>query len=158
MIPLKYIHNDVGYNLDLQIFKGALGLAQLEQISRFIDRKKNIHEQYILASKTIDGCEISKVPDYAENNHWINLLQIDINSYGEGWEPIMHRLRNSGIESRPVWALNHHQKPYRDCQNYKIEKATDLVKKVYALPSSVKLSNEDVLRVVSKLYKYSLDK
>lgn len=34
-----------------------------------------------------------------------------------------------GIESRPVWQLNHLQKPYRDCRSYKIEKSNNLWKK-----------------------------
>ena len=91
------------------------------------------------------------MPDYADNNHWMNLLQIDKKVYGEDRERLMERLEENGIQSRPVWKLNHEQKPYKDCQNYKVEKAEKLVENSLCLPSSSNLSNENLNNIVSIL-------
>ena len=37
----------------------------------------------------------------------------------------MQRLDENGIQTRPVWTLNHLQKLYQECQNYKIERAKE---------------------------------
>ena len=37
-----------------------------------------------------------KIADYADNNHWLNLLQIDKKVYGEDREVLMKRLEDEG--------------------------------------------------------------
>ena len=110
-----------------------------------------IYNFYESALKNIDGLSISKVPDYVDNNHWLNLLQIDNKVYNEDREVLMKRLEENGIQARPVWKLNHEQKPYKDCQYYKIEKAEKLVQNSLCLPSSSNLSNENLNKIVSVL-------
>ena len=91
------------------------------------------------------------MPDYTENNHWLNLLQIDSRVYADNRETLMQRLEKNGIQTRPVWKLNHQQKPYKNCQNYKIEKANILVENSLCLPSSSNLTNENLKKIVSQL-------
>ena len=40
------IHNEVGYNFRLPNILAALGLAQLESLSKYIKKKKIIHKRY----------------------------------------------------------------------------------------------------------------
>ena len=63
----------------------------------------------------------------------------------------MKRLEENGIQTRPIWGLNHEQKPYKSCQYYKIEKAINLVGNNLCLPSSSNLSNENLNKIVSVL-------
>ena len=56
-----------------------------------------------------------------------------------------------GIESRPVWQLNRLQQPYRDCQSYKIEKALELLTKTLNIPSSVKITGNQINSVIEAL-------
>ena len=63
----------------------------------------------------------------------------------------MSQLESVGIQTRPVWSLNHMQKPYIDCQNYKIEKSFELVKNSLCLPSSISLTEDDTSRIISAL-------
>ena len=81
----------------------------------------------------------------------MNLLQIDNNVYGEDREMLMKRLGENSIQSRPVWKLNHEQKPYKDYQYYKIENAKKLVENSLCLPSSSNLTNENLNEIVSQL-------
>jgi aminotransferase in exopolysaccharide biosynthesis len=138
--PVHYIHHEIGYNFRLTNIQAALGVAQLEQLPGFLKRKRHIFRQYQAALQGIEGLKIAKVPDYADNNQWMNLLQIDTAIYGEDKDVLMQRLEKEGIQTRPVWRLNHLQKPYRDCQNYKIEKAEKLVELSLCIPSSVNLN------------------
>jgi len=149
--PVRYIHNEIGYNFRLTNIQAALGVAQLEQLSKFLKRKKFIYKQYVDALEEIDGLGMAAVPDYANNNHWLNLIQIDSKVYGEDRETLMERLEQKGIQTRPVWILNHNQRPYRDYQNYKIEKAVELVEKSLCLPGSVNLDEDQIDKVIKAL-------
>ena len=149
--PVRYIHHEIGYNFRLSNIQAALGVAQLEQLSGFLERKKEIFQQYQTALNDVDGLYIADVPDYANNNHWMNLLKINSEAYGEDWEALMHRLEINGIQTRPVWVLNHLQKPYRDCQSYKVEKASELVEKSLCLPSSVGVSAVQLHGITDRL-------
>ena len=149
--PIRYVHNEIGYNFRLTNIQAALGVAQLEQLPSILKRKKEIYDFYQSTIKNIDGLSLSKVPEYAHNNHWLNLLQIDSKVYNEDREVLMKRLEENGIQTRPVWALNHEQKPYKNCQYYKIENAKKLVENSLCLPSSSNLSNENLNKIVSVL-------
>ncbi len=149
--PVRYIHDEIGYNFRLPNIQAALGVAQLEQLSKFLNRKRDILKHYIEAIKNIDGLEMATVPTYANNNHWINILQIDTDLYDKDLEMIMTQMSQNSIQTRPVWTLNHLQKPYKSCQNYKIEKAVEFVQSSLCLPSSTKLSKEEIHKVVDVL-------
>jgi aminotransferase in exopolysaccharide biosynthesis len=146
--PIRYIHDEIGYNFRLTNLQAALGVAQLEQLPVFLKHKRKIFSQYQVKLEKIIGLNLASVPNYAENNHWMNLLQIDSKIYGEDWEEIMWRLDKNDIQSRPVWALNHLQKPYKDCQSYKVKKAEECVNSSLCLPSSTNLSSENLNKVI----------
>ena len=55
------------------------------------------------------------------------------------------------IESRPIWFLNHKQKPFKNFQNYRIENAPGLVKNSLCLPSSTNLKEEDIEKIIVHL-------
>jgi perosamine synthetase len=149
--PVRYVHHEIGHNYRLTNIPAALGIAQLEQLPGVLECKKDIRQQYIKSVKSIDGLKMAKVPDYALNNHWMNLLQIDSGIYGENREVLMQRLGENSIQTRPVWELNHLQKPYMNCQNYKIERAKELVNNSLCLPSSTNLSDGEIYKVIETL-------
>ena len=149
--PVRYIHNEIGYNFRLTNIQAALGVAQLEQLPGFLKRKRGIFQQYQTTLNDVDGLTIADVPDYAENNCWMILLQIDKKTYGEDREELMQRLDANNIQTRPAWAPIHLQKPYQSCQTYRVEQAEELVENSLCLPSSTNLSDEDLDNVIAQL-------
>jgi len=149
--PLRYVHNEIGYNYRLTNILSALGVAQLEQLPTILKRKKEIFNQYKSAVENIDGITLSIGPDYAENNHWLNLLQINTEIYGYDRESIMNKFKENYIQVRPVWKLNHEQKPYQRCQSYKIDKAPELVSNSLCIPSNTNLTKLDINNVINNI-------
>jgi aminotransferase in exopolysaccharide biosynthesis len=148
---LRYIHNEIGYNFRLTNIQAAMGVAQLEQLPKFLKKKKDIYRSYKEGIAGIEGLKIANVPAYSENNHWMILLQIDKEVYGKDRETLMTELKHNGIQTRPVWYPNHLQKPYKDCYTYKIEKAPKLLEKSLCLPASVKITESQIGDVIKSL-------
>lgn len=149
--PVRYIHEEIGYNFRLTNIQAALGVGQLEQLETILQKKKKIFQLYSKKIEAINGLSIAPVPDFAENNHWLNILRIEPEKNGRNRDYFMNALGNEGIQSRPVWHPNHLQKPYQDCQAYDIENAETLVETSLCLPSSSQLVEEDISRVIRVL-------
>ena len=149
--PVYFVHDEIGYNFRLTNVQAAIGLAQLEQLPRFLKIKKDINKGYKALIKNNENFKIANTPSYSQNNHWLNILQIKNVSEKINIEKLMHSLEQKGIQTRPVWKLNHLQAPFKSCQSYKIKKAINLVNNSLCLPSSVNLNNDDLLRIVESL-------
>ena len=148
---IRYIHNEIGYNYRLTNIQAALGVAQLEKLPEYIKIKKNNYKLYKSQIDNIAGLFLAEPPHYAESNYWFYCLQIDKNRYGKDREQLMGHLYNNKIQTRPIWFLNHLQKPYINCQNYKIEKALELIEKTLNIPCSINLKNDEIQKIISKL-------
>ena len=149
--PVRYIHNEVGYNFRLTNIQAALGVAQMEQLPGFLEKKKIIFHHYADQINNIEGLGMAPVPNYSSNNHWMNVLQIEKDIYGKNAEQLMLHLKKKGIQTRPIWKLNHKQKPYKNCQYYKIEKAIKLLTNSLCLPSSSNLTIGNLNKIIHQL-------
>ncbi len=141
---VRYIHNEIGYNYRMNNLQAAMGVAQLEQLDKFIEIKRKNYEIYKKEISNIDGLTVADVPEYCSSNFWFYALQIDKEKYGKDREELMKYLDENGIQTRPVWYLNHLQKPYKENQLYRIEKALELWKKTLNLPCSVGLKRQEI--------------
>jgi aminotransferase in exopolysaccharide biosynthesis len=148
---VRFIHDEMGYNFRLPNVLAAMGVAQLEQLPEFLERKKAIYNHYVDAVKKIEGLQIAPVPTYSDNNHWSDLLKINKAVYRRDRETLMADLLKDGIETRPVWHSNHLQKPYRHCLAWRIEKAIELVEWSLCLPASVGISKNEIDQVIKAL-------
>lgn len=148
---VRYIHGDIGYNYRLTNIQAALGVAQLERLPKFLKIKKRNYAKYRDSINSISGLRLAESPNYADNNHWMYCLQIEEDKYGMDREKLMHYLYEKGIQTRPVWYPNHLQEPFKNYQNYKIEKGIKLWEKTLNIPCSVNLKNNSINKVLRNL-------
>jgi len=149
--PVRYIHNEIGYNYRLTNIQAAMGVAQLEQLPDLLASRKEIFTQYRDSVNMIPGLRMVEPPDYATNNHWISVVYIDPREFGSGREDLMFWLKTKGIETRPIWHLNHLQQHLKKYQAYQIEKAVELADHCLCLPSSSGMEESDLKRVIDCL-------
>lgn len=145
---VRYVHNEVGYNFRLTNLLAALGVAQLEQLPDFIERKKANYFFYQGALKGVKGVSLMGVPPGTSPNFWFYSLLIDSFALGVDREKFMSELSSMGIQSRPVWKLNHLQKPYRKSQAFNICKAGKFYESVLNIPCSSGLKRSQAMHVV----------
>jgi aminotransferase in exopolysaccharide biosynthesis len=145
---VNFIHNNVGYNYKLSNLSAAVGLAQLEKLNFFLERKKNIRNYYKKKIEKIKGVKILKSPKYSNNNNWLNLVQM---SKKEKTKKIMKKLNLNGFQSRPIWYPNHLQRTFKKNYSYKIKRAQEYVKSIICLPSSANLKKKQMDKIVDLL-------
>jgi perosamine synthetase len=147
----RFVHDEIGYNYRLTNVQAAIGLGQLETMAKCKSKKSQVLVAYRKGLAGVEGLRIAELPDYAENNVWMPCLQIDEELYGEDREELMARLASLKIQARPVWELNHRQKPYRACGRMPTDRAERLHRITLNIPCSVGLRGEDQARVVEAL-------
>jgi len=150
----NYIHNEVGYNYRLTNIQAAMGVAQLEQLPKYLEIKRNNYLTYKDGFKNIDGLFFSEGPHYAVNNHWMYALQIKDGNSSIKKKDLMSHLEKEQIECRPIWLLNHKQKMYKNCYSYNIEKAEELYNHSFNIPCSVNLAKNQIKRIFENIEKW----
>lgn len=148
---LYYIHNDIGFNYRMTNLQAALGVAQLEQLEDFIKIKIENYNSYKKQIEEIDGLSILSFNDYARSNHWLYSLEIDKYKFGLDRDKLLRRLKERNIQTRPIWALIHEQKPYEKNQTFKIEKASCYINRILNIPCSTNLTSEDIKLVIGAI-------
>lgn len=148
---VRYVHHEVGYNYRLTNLQAALGLAQLELLPDFLAAKRRHAAGYRAAVAQIPGLEVPDAPPYASNNGWLVPLLIDAAVYGRDRETLMADLARDGVQTRPVWHLNHLQRPYADAPRDRIERALVQLERTLTLPSSTNLSPDEHAYVCERL-------
>ena len=148
---VRYVHNEVGYNFRMTNIQAALGVSQLEQLPAFIKYKKENYYEYKKALAGVKGLELLGVPEGAAPNYWFYSLIIDKTAFGLDREALMAALAKAGIQSRPVWHLNHLQRPYKGSQAFEIAKAGYFVERVLNIPCSTGLTKAQAARVAAAI-------
>jgi len=143
---LHYIHNEIGYNYRMTNLQAALGLAQIEQLERFIKIKMDNYFFYQQQIKGIKGLQLLLFHQDIRANHWFYSIILDSELFDR--DTIIQRLLEHGVQTRPVWGLIHDQKPYRHYETYKLEKALYYQKRVINIPCSSNLTTEDIKKVI----------
>lgn len=141
--PLLFEHNEIGYNYRLTNIQSALGVAQLEQLNGFIATKRTNFLRYQNNFHDQERLHLIDPPHWCASNYWHYALRIE--GYDrKGLVALIQKLQENGIQTRPVWELNHRNKPFRKYPAYRIENAPGLIGNTLNIPCSSSLTSEEV--------------
>ncbi|MEE1100779.1 MAG: LegC family aminotransferase [Agathobacter sp.] len=149
--PHFYIHNEVGYNYRMTNIQAALGVAQMEELPEFVERK---HRNYDLYKELFNDFKHAKLLGFREgtySNQWFYSLELDIDFLKCSLRDVITRLQDKGVQTRAIWGLIHEQKPYKNDLFYKIEKASYYSGCILNIPCSTQLCDDDIQYVVEVL-------
>jgi dTDP-4-amino-4,6-dideoxygalactose transaminase len=143
---LAYQHDEVGYNYRLSNLAAALGVAQLEVLSMFLETKRAIARRY---DDAFEGrAEVTPAPraTWAYPSGWLYSIRLADPSTAE---QVLADLNGVGIGARPMWTPLHLTGPYRDAQVVGGGHVAEAIAStVVSLPSSVTLTETDQSRVI----------
>lgn len=149
-----YVHEDLGYNYRMTNVQAALGVAQLENIDKFIERRRNNARLYNELLKDIPGIQVPTEKEYARNVYWMYGVVINPEKFGKTRDELMENLREEGIDTRYFFKPMHSQKVLekfgiRDGGVYPITEW--LSHNGLYLPSGSGLKREDIEYICEKI-------
>lgn len=149
--PHYYIHDEVGYNYRMTNLQAALGVAQMEKLPEFIQRK---HRNYEIYWEEFEGFPLAELMPFREGtfpNKWFYSLKIERTKITAAIREIITLLENKGIQTRAIWGLINEQKPYREEEIYQMEKAPYYASRILNLPCSTQITEEEIVYVAKEV-------
>ena len=152
----RFVHHKLGWNLRMTNIQAALGLAQLERLDEFVEKKRWIGNKYNDLLKNLGGVQLPlKKTDFSVNIYWVYGLVLDDNLNFDSFKVMKNLLKNN-IGCRPFFYPLHQQPVFNQKKLFKGERypvAERLYKKGFYLPSGLALTDKQITRVADQLIK-----
>ena len=144
---VEYIHNEVGFNYRMTNVLAAIGLAQLEQLDGFVQRRREIAEYY---REHLSGCGLTWHVDApgARSTSWLSTALVDPLQCGVTACELRDELQKAKIQTRRLWQPMHLSPAHRDAEAVLNGTADRLFERALSFPSTPNLTEADLRRVV----------
>ena len=149
--PHFYIHNEVGYNYRMTNIQAALGVAQMEELSEFVERKHRNYDLYKALFADLKHGRLLEFREGTSSNQWFYSLKLDMEYLECSLKDVIFKLQEQGIQTRAIWGLIHEQKPYAGEIAYEMEKATYYSSCILNIPCSTQISKEEIITVAAAI-------
>ena len=152
----RYHHDELGFNYRMTNLQAALGVAQLENIERFIEIKRENAAYYTELLSDIETLQLPVEKEWAKNVYWMYAIVLD-ESTGMDADVFALKLREYGIATRPFFYPMHLQPVIKD--KYKKIEGQDFSVSEYIsrqglyLPSGLTLKKDDIEYIVQSIKK-----
>ena len=146
-----YVHNEVGYNYRMTNVQAAIGVAQMEELPEFINRKQDNYQKYRELFEGFEYANLIGFRDGTSSNCWFYSLEINRKLIDTPLKEIINRLQEKGIQTRAIWGLICEQKPYRNEIAYQIEQAPIYAESIINIPSSTQISEDEIVLVANEM-------
>ncbi len=146
----RFLHTELGYNFRMTNLQAAVGLAQVEQIERFVGIKRRIGEYYRHKFTGIKGLRFMPEMKWARSVYWMYSVELDPER-GITAKEMMNRLKAHNVGTRPFFMGMHSQPVLQDLGLFKGESYpnTDHAYKWgFYLPSGMTLTEKLVDEIV----------
>lgn len=144
----EYYHDAIGYNYRLTNVAAAIGLAQLEQLDNFIEKKHFVKNFYIDSLNGFGDIKFQTVEKNVNSNWWLFTIKT------KNQKNLLKSLNENKLQSRPFWI------PMNKLPMFKNElyiSVKDISDKVYnnslSIPCSTNISNKELSMVVDCIKK-----
>lgn len=165
-----YQHTELGYNYRMSNLIAGVIRGQLPWLEQHIQEKTWIFARYRDGLRDLPLRMNPWQEDVARPNHWLSCLLIDPEAlspqkrgeYKAEYQPkpgkscpteILEALGLLNAEGRPIWKPMHLQPMYRDCAFLSAQEGldvgADLFERGLCLPSDIKMTDEQIDRVVA---------
>lgn len=145
----RYWFPVVGYNYRMTNIQAAIGLAQMENVDKLVEKRRKIARWYNENLKGISGITLPLEKDYAFHSYWMYSILIE-KKHGKSRDEVMGFLLKEGIETRPFFYPMHIMPVYR--QNAPgLKNAETIASKGLCLPTFYELEEEKVEYIVDLL-------
>jgi perosamine synthetase len=146
----RFVHEELGWNFRMSNIQAAVGVAQLERLDQFIDRKRQIGRQY---DELLGGTRELQLPvqatSYAKNIYWVyGVVLNDVTPFNA--QSAMEQLTQQGVGTRPFFWPMHEQPVFRRMglfKNARCPIAERIARRGFYLPTGLAITESQQKRV-----------
>ena len=132
----EFRHDHVGYNYRMPNINAALGCAQLENLDKFIESKRQLAIEYAEYFNKVDDIQFFTEPKDTFSNYW---LQTIILKDKDAQQEFLQQTNDKGVMTRPIWELMNRLPMFEYCENDGLKNTIWFADRVVNIPSSVRL-------------------
>ncbi|HCF64446.1 MAG TPA: DegT/DnrJ/EryC1/StrS aminotransferase [Chitinophagaceae bacterium] len=144
--PFEYMHDEVGYNYRLVNVAAAMGVAQMEQLPGFLERKKQIIHFYQTALNGVGDISFQQVSPEVQPNWWMPTIRT------QKQREVLEALNNDKLQSRPFWVPMNRLPMFKENIYYnEADRSGHLYSECLSIPCSTNITNEELERVANKI-------
>lgn len=152
----RFKHYELGWNYRMTNLQAAVGLAQMERLDYFVEKKRQMGTTYHEVFRHSPHIQIGlHETEYAQNIYWIYGVVLN-KQYPHNAAFMQARLAEKGIDTRPFFYPMHLQPVFYSMPWYlshDFPVATTLADRGFYIPSGLGLSTSDQLKVISTVQK-----
>jgi perosamine synthetase len=152
----RFVHDRLGWNFRMTNLQAAVGVAQLERLNFFIEKKRRVGRMYNELLANVANIQLPlESTDYADNIYWVYGVVLD-QSFGLDADEMIKRMAVHGVGCRPFfYSLN--KQPVLRKMGYFEDGAypvsENISKKGFYIPSGLAITDSQIQQVVSALIK-----
>lgn len=131
--PWEFAHDAIGYNYRMPNINAALGVAQLENLDSFIQKKREL----ALAYKSFfegKGINFFTEPQDCRSNYWLNVIILENR---QARDKFLEQTNAQKVMTRPIWKLMNKLPMFEHCTTDNLQNTLWLEDRVVNIPSSV---------------------
>lgn len=132
----EFKHDQIGYNYRMPNINAALGCAQLENLDRYVESKRETANVYAEFFKSIPDIDFFSEPENCRSNYW--LCSIVMKDHGTQ-QDFLEYSNDNGVMTRPIWELMNRLPMFEKCENDGLQNAIYFADRVVNIPSSVRI-------------------
>ncbi|MCX6323582.1 MAG: LegC family aminotransferase [Sphingobacteriales bacterium] len=144
--PFEYMHDEIGYNYRLVNVAAAMGVAQMEQLPDFINRKKEIIAFYKNGLEGTGDISFQQVDAAVNPNWWLPTIKTTKQ------REVLAALNGNKMQSRPFWVPMNQLPMFKEEIFVQQNNRSDfLYKHCLSIPCSTNITDEDLQSVVNQI-------
>jgi len=146
-----YQHSEVGYNYRMSNVCAAIGLGQLDVLSKRVAQRRKVFDTYFQHLQDIEAIKFTTEPDEKYySNHWLTWIKIDPSKSKRATPGrIITSLKQANIEARPLWKPMHLQPVFSSYPYYGRHFSEKLFATSLCLPSGSNLRDDQLELIIS---------
>lgn len=138
----RYWHTEIGFNYRMTNLQAALGVAQMERITEFIIRKRQIADRYKAGLSGVSNITSQPEAAWAKNVYWMYSILLNP-EFPIDRDEFLQKLKLAGVDNRPFFYPIHQMPPYVSTRG-SFPIAEDLSRRGLNLPSAVTLKDAEI--------------
>ncbi len=132
----EFRHDHIGYNYRMPNINAALGCAQLENLERYVQNKRETAGRYKEFFASIPDVTFFTEPKDCHSNYWLNVVLLKDKP---AQQEFLEYTNDHGVMTRPVWELMTRLEMFKGCETDGLENTRWLADRIVNIPSSVRL-------------------